>query len=509
MLRKLLAQVFSRPAGSWPGDAARLESLGKELFRGRRFAEAADAFGRAVSLDPRNAGLWNKLGFAQFECGQAERAIGAYRKALAIEPDNALAIQNFLFATAFTRETQAHSLALHREWAPRLSTPAAAPVAPYANTREPGRRLRIGYLSADLRGHTVAYYLAPILAHHDRERHSIHCYSNSRAADGVTARLRGHVDGWRDVAGLTDGELAAAIRADGIDILIDLSGHTAGNRLGAVALRPAPLQATYLGYPSTLGLPAIGYRITDRFADPPGESASRYLEQLLYLPDCAWCFDPLRDAPDPVADAQRGAQTLFGSLNSVTKLSPETLALWAEVLRAVPASRLHLSRVPDGRLRDDLRNAFLQQGIDTERVEFSGIVAVEQFSALTRRIDVALDPVPCNGGATTCETLWNGTPLVAMVGETFPSRASYSILANCGLADFAAASPGDYVRLAARLAGDASLRSGVRARVAAGFRDSCIMRAPQFTRNYEAMLRQAWQDWCARAAKRTSAFQAK
>ncbi|MSQ55929.1 MAG: hypothetical protein EXR31_11240, partial [Betaproteobacteria bacterium] len=499
MLRKLLADIFRRLAGPESGEAARLEALGKERFRNRWFAESADAFRRAVALAPRNAGLWNKMGFAQFECGQAEQAMEAYRKSLALEPDNPLAIQNFLFATAFTRETQAQSLSLHREWAPRLAAHASAPAAPHANTREPGRRLRIGYLSADLRGHTVAYYLAPILAHHDRERHSIHCYSNSRATDGVTTRLRGHADGWRDVAGLTDGELAAAIRADGIDILIDLSGHTAGNRLGAVALRPAPLQVTYLGYPSTLGLPAVGYRITDRFADPPGESASRYLEQLLYLPDCAWCFDPLRDAPDPVADPRRGAQTLFGSLNSVTKLSPETLALWAEVLRAVPASRLHLSRVPEGRLRDDMASAFLQRGIAADRVEFSGIVAVEQFSALTRRIDVALDPVPCNGGATTCETLWNGTPVVAMVGKTFPSRASYSILANCGLADLAAASQADYVRLAARLAGDASLRGGVRARVAASFRDSCIMRAPRFTRNYEAMLREAWREWCAQA----------
>lgn len=501
MLRNLLAQVFRRSAGRLRRDAVRLESLGKQLFRERQFAESEEAFGRAVALDPHNAGLWNKLGFARFECGQAERAIEAYHKALAIEPDSALAIQNLLFATAFTRETQAQSLALHREWAPRLPSPARAPVNPYANTPEPGRRLRIGYLSADLRGHTVAYYLAPILAHHDRDRHSIHCYSNSLAADGVTARLRGHVDGWRDVAGLTDLELAIAIGADGIDILIDLSGHTAGNRLGAVTLRPAPVQVTYLGYPSTLGLPAVDYRITDRFADEPGKAESRYVEKLLYMPQCAWCFDPLRPADDPLGDPQRGAETLFGSLNSVTKLSPETLALWAEVLRAVPASRLHLSRVPDGRLRNNMRNAFVQLGIEGERIEFSGIVGVEQFSTLTRRIDIALDPVPCNGGATTCETLWNGTPLVAMVGGTFPSRASYSILANCGLADFTATSPSDYVRLAARLSEDTSLRSVVRARVASNFRGSCIMRAPQFTRNYETILRQAWQDWCARAAK--------
>lgn len=501
MLRAMLAQVYRRTAELWSGDATPYETLGKNLFRERRFAEAVGAFRRAVAIEPRRAGLWNKLGFALFECGQAEAAIVAYRKALALEPDNALAIQNFLFATSFTRSTQAESLALHREWAARLA-PASSPLAPHANTRDPERRLRIGYLSADLRGHTVAYYLAPILAQHDRERHSIHCYSNSRSADVVTARLRGNADGWRDVAGTTDEALAAAIRADGIDVLIDLSGYTAGNRVGAVSLQPAPVQVTYLGYPSTLGLQAVGYRITDRFADVPGVAESRYVEKLLYLPDCAWCFDPLRAAPQPAGAPHRDAQTLFGSLNSVTKLSPETLSLWAEILRAAPASCLHLSRVPEGRLRDDLRDNFVQRGVRAERIEFSGIVSREAFATLTSRIDVALDPFPCNGGATTCETLWNGTPLVAMIGDTFVSRASYSILANCGLAEFAAASPDDYVRLAVRLAGDASLRNGMRARVAGSFRDSCIMRAPQFTRNYEALLRGAWRDWCARPEMR-------
>lgn len=498
MLRSLFDQIRRAVADARSPDPARLEERGKRLFRERRFAEAADAFRRAADAAPQDPGAWNKLGFALFECGRAEEAIAAYRKALALDPDHALAIQNFLFATSFVRSTQAESLALHRQWAARLAPQAV--VAPHANGREPERRLRIGYLSADLRGHTVSHYLAPILAHHDRERHAVHCYSNAGSADAITERLRAHADGWREVRDLTDDGLAAAIRADGIDILVDLSGLTAGNRVGALARQPAPLQVTYLGYPATLGVPAVGYRITDRFADDPGTSASRYVEELLYMPDCAWCFDPMRAPPEPAARSPEHG-VLFGSLNSVTKLGPDVLALWAQVLHAVPGSRLHLARVPEGRLRDDLAGALARHGVAADRLAFSGIVPSEEFARLTRGIDIALDPFPCNGGATTCETLWTGTPLVAMVGDVFASRASYSILANCGLADLAAATPGDYVALAARLAGDPALRTGVRERVATQFRDSPIMRPAAFTRNYEALLRDLWRRWCVQVPR--------
>jgi predicted O-linked N-acetylglucosamine transferase (SPINDLY family) len=335
--------------------------------------------------------------------------------------------------------------------------------------------LTIGYVSADFMAHPVAYFMGALLAAHDRRRFRVICYASVRGPDAVTRQVRKVAPEWRDVAHLGDEKLATLIAEDGVDILVDLGGHTASSRLTMFALKPAPVQVSYLGYPNTTGLAAIDYRLTDAWADPPGLTDRWHTEQLIRLPGGFLSYTPPANLPDvaPLPAASNGFVT-FGSYNNFAKTSQSTIALWTAVLDAVPNSRLLLkaSFLDDPGTAAEIIALFAAAGSDPQRITLRGrtrghLDHIRSYGAL----DIALDPHPYNGTTTTCEALWMGVPVLTLAGDRHSSRVGTSILTAAGLDDFIAVSPEDYVARARSLSSDlqglASLRLRLREQVAA------------------------------------------
>jgi protein O-GlcNAc transferase len=339
--------------------------------------------------------------------------------------------------------------------------------------------------------------MLPLLLEHDRRQVEVFAYSDATTPDPVTGVIREHVDQWRDVATLRDGPLADAVRADGIDILVDLAAHSGRNRLLTFARKPAPVQVTYLAYCSTTGVDAIDYRVTDRFLDPPDESG-HYTETSIHLPHCYWCYSvpPLGGRPA----TERGASPpTFGCLNNFAKVTDVTLNLWTQLLRRVPEARLLLYARTEAH-RDRVRRALRDAGVEESRAAFVGRQSLAGYLETYRLIDVALDPYPYGGGTTTCDALWMGVPVVSLAGRTAVARAGSTLLSNVGLEHLVARSEEQYVELAAALIRDqrglTELRHDLRRRM----ESSPVMNAPQFARDFEAALRTVWRAWCERRA---------
>ncbi|MBY6266503.1 tetratricopeptide repeat protein (plasmid) [Azospirillum sp. 412522] len=475
---------------------------------------------RAVRLVLDNASLWFNLGVAQQMAGDAAAAADSYAAALRLRPDDPAMWSQHLLCLNYLDLSGRELLERHRRFGDAFGTAAAAP--PHANAADPERRLRIGYLSVEFRSHLGGYFLAPLLERHDRTAVEITCYSllPPDREDEVTARFRTLADRWRTVDRLDNEALAARIRADGIDILVDLAGHSGLNRLPMLARRPAPVQATWLGYPNTTGLDCVDYRIVDPVSDPPaspggtsgrggaaGHAADAHAadahasESLARLPGPFLCFRPPADAPAvvPLPAGARGAVT-FGSFNKLAKLTDATVALWAEVLRRAPGTRLLLKDRPLScpEVARSWRDRFARHGIDPDRLDLLGWIADPGgHLAAYNRIDIALDPHPYNGTITTCDLLWMGAPLVTLRGERHAARVGASLMTAIGLPGLVAATPDRYADIAAGLAGDLTglmrLRMGMRERVAA----SPLCDEPRFLRHLETAYRLMWRHWCA------------
>jgi predicted O-linked N-acetylglucosamine transferase (SPINDLY family) len=362
------------------------------------------------------------------------------------------------------------------------------------------RRLRIGYVSPDFRRHSVSYFIEPILEAHDRSQFEVFCYADELHSDEVTRRLRGLADHWRNIASLDDEQLAQRVREDGIDILIDLAGHTEHNRLLAFARRPAPVQMTYLGYPNTTAMPAIQYRITDAVCDPQGSAKRWHVEELLRVPGCFLCYRMPADMPEvhPLPAGESGPIT-FGSFNNFLKVSDSALIFWERMMKEVAGSRLMLKfrSLSDRGTRERVLARLERHGIAPERVELLGYeMDFWQHLELYRRMDIALDPFPYNGTTTTCEALAMGVPVVCLAGEVHAARVGASLMHAVGLDELVARTLGEYVRIATGLASDRArlraMRSGLRARLAA----SALTDAVGTTRRIEALYRSAWVEWC-------------
>lgn len=370
----------------------------------------------------------------------------------------------------------------------------------WPNPPEPERRLRIGYLSPDLRYHPVASFLAPILAHHDPDQVETIAYADHPAEDAMTARLRARAAQWRHCHGWSDRRLAEQIAADGIDILVDLAGHTAGNRMPLLKAKPAPLQVLYIGYPCTSGLAAMDYLISDHWVSPP-EQDFLYTEAVCRQPDSFWCFEPPAQAPPvgPLPLLGNGDVT-FGSFNNLSKLSPATVALWARVLQAVPAARLVLQALAfaDAPTREQVRERFAAHGIAPERLDIrEPILAFERFLAGYGEIDIALDPLPFNGGTTTCQALWMGVPVITLPGQHFHSRMGLSLLRQLDLAELVADSAQSYVDIAAALAADHQRLEGLRRTLRGRMQASPLCDGPGAARALENTFRSIWRAWCS------------
>jgi len=460
-------------------------------------ARALELSDRALAIDPGHGPAMHGQALALQSSWRMDEALAAYRRLVQQHPELSQGYAGYLFFLVLLGENPMLVRAAHCRWAEINAAPLGEGGADCANVPDPLRRLRIGYVSADFREHAVSSFIEPILAAHDTAGFDVYCYSSTEKNDAATARLRGLAACWRDVRWQNDEAVASLVRADAIDILVDLSGHTNGNRLGVFARRAAPVQMTYLGYPATTGMGAMDYRLTDALLDPPGAADGYYTEQLLRLPHSLWCFRPPACMPEPgplpalVSDA-----VTFGSLNSMLKLTPQMIALWSQLLLAIPQARLVLATVPLGEARTRIAAEFARHHVPARALSFRAPLAREQFWALHREIDIALDTYPCNGGATTCETLWMGVPVVSLAGELFQSRAGLSLLSVIGWPELAAHSESDYLRIARELASDRRQLSQLRAGLRERMRNSPLRDEARFTRALEALYRAAWRQRC-------------
>ena len=472
-------------------------NLACDLQAGNRVVDALEHYRQATRLAPGHVDAWNNLAQALVAQGEIAEGLAAFDRALGAAPADAALASNRLLALHYDPDRTAGDLAAeHRRWGERHGR--APPPPRHLNPPDPDRVLRIGYVSPDFCRHPVGWFLTAPLTHRDRGRFHVTAYSNRRTEDDMTAVIRGLVDRWRPVAALDDAALAAQVRADGIDILIDLAGHTMGNRLGVFARRPAPVQAGWLGWIDTTGLSAIDWCITDAVEVPEGEER-HFTERLIRLAGGAMCYAPPPDAPAPVAPPMTsGRPPTFGCFNNLSKVNGPVIALWARLLRDVPGARLLLKSkvLGDGAVADAIAARFAAHGIDRDRLLLEGRSPHAEMLARYGDVDVALDPFPYSGGLTTVEALWMGVPVVTLSGDRMVARQTAGFLTTLGRTEWIADDADGYVATATALVRDpaalATARAGQRARMTA----TPLIDGARFTPFLEAAFRTMWRHWC-------------
>ena len=528
--------VLERALNLQPDYPEAINVLGLVYQARRQLGEATNHYRRALALRPDHYEILNNLGSVLQQQQDYDGAVGAYQRALALRPDYPEALANLANVMSLVGEYDealrlySRSLALKLDartasgmlmflhmlpnWTPRqiyeehalwdqtFARPLAASIRPHTNDPVEKRRLRIGYVSPDWGDHPIGRFMLPLLANHDHRHFEVVVYSDRLEATVMFERLRNSADKWVQTQHLSNVELAERIRADRIDILVDLDLHAKAPRMLMFARKPAPVQATYLSYCSTSGLEAIDYRLSDPYLDPANRDESVYSEKTIRLPRTFWCYTAPPDAPavNAAPALERGYVT-FGCLNSFAKISPVTIELWARLLGQVAGSRLLVHSWP-GSHRDRFRQKLSVRGVDPGRIEFVDHLPRGRYFEQYHRIDIALDPFPFGGGTTSCDSLWMGVPVVTLAGETAVSRAGLSILSNVGVSDLVAHRPDEYVRIAADLAVDLSRLARLRETVRQGMQASPLMDAHAFAGEIEKAYRAMWSNWVRLARER-------
>jgi protein O-GlcNAc transferase len=449
-------------------------NLGNALRDQGNLHEAIACHRRALEHKQDYAEAHNNLGNAFRDQGNLDEAIACYRRALAIKPDSAVAHSNLLYTLHYHPGVTPAVLAeAHAEYDTQHATQLCPPLAQSQRVRNSLGRLRLGFVSPDLARHPVGYFLVRVLENIRGGPHETICYSDRIVKDALTSRLQSAASQWRDVHGMSDDRLAEKIRADQVDILFDLAGHTAHNRLLVFARKPAPIQISWIGYEGTTGLAAMDYLIADRLMIPEG-AERHYRERVLRMPDGYLCYDPPEAAP-PVSSlpSVKNGFTAFGSFNNPAKITPVVVLLWATILNRLPTARLIMKYrgLGDPAVKQRFLDLFATHGIGSERLDLLPWSSYSDYLATYHQVDVALDPFPFSGSTITCESLWMGVPVITCPGDTFASRHSLDHLTRVGLTETIARDTEEYAELALSLAGDpsrlAALRSGLRNRMAA------------------------------------------
>jgi predicted O-linked N-acetylglucosamine transferase (SPINDLY family) len=465
---------------------------------------AAAAFREAVRLTPQDATPLNNLAVVMKEIGEIGEATRLLRRCVELKPASLEIHSNLILTLHYDPTATADDLkSAHEGWNSRHATPTRA----YVNLPEPGRRLRLGFVSPDLRDHVVGRALLPSFRRLDPAHFELFCYGNT-VADPISEEFRARCHTWRELGTKTAEQLAETIRADGVDILIDLALHTSDNRLDVFALKPAPLQVSWLGYPESSGLATMDYRLTDARLEPPtGNRLAHPHEQAWLLPDCWTCYEPPVGFPEVNASpASSGRPFTYGSFNNNCKINGDVLDAWARILLATPGSRLKLL-AKQGTHRRRFVDELVRRGIEAERIQFADYVPaaaeLSQGGLLARYhdIDVALDTFPYGGMTTTLDALWMGVPVVSLIGERNLGRAGLSLLSNVGLSEFATKDADGYVDVAVKLAHDLPRLADLRVSLRERMRASPILDAAGYTRKVEAAFRGMWLEWCRRQGK--------
>lgn len=526
---------YRRALAISPDFAEAHNNLGTVLHKLGRINEALQSYQHALKIDPENADAHNNLGILQnqlgqleaaaasfrrslernpgcmdalsnlgsvlADLGQLESAAASYRRALEIDPGHTIAHSNMLFTHNYLAEQSSLQLLAEAQRFGEVVAQKAIPYTTWNTPRDPTRCLRIGIVSADLRQHPVGYFAEntlTTLAHLAAGRLKLFAYSNYHETDTTTLRIKASCHGWHDVYGISDDRLAQLIYEDGIDILIDLSGHTGDNRLPMFAWKPAPVQVTWLGYFATTGVAAIDYLIADPWTLPESEESS-FSETIWRLPETRLCFTPpsilLNVTPPPVLT---NGHITFGCFNNLTKMNEQVVRLWARILAAVPNSRLYLKARALGEVavQQSVIKRFAEHGIDPQRLTLETYVPRANYLEAYNQIDIALDPFPYTGGTTTVEALWMGVPVLTLAGRLFLARQGVGLLMNAGLPEWVASDQDDYLSRAVAHASDLQSLASLRARLRQQVLASPIFDASRFARHFEAALRGMWEKWC-------------
>lgn len=482
--------------------------LGQVLLAQKRTDEARARLNEALQLRPDYATVHHDLGRLCVEEGRLTEAAQHYRNALKIklEPDTQT---NLLYLLHYLPDTEPEQHFLeHRRWSEWFEQPLRKAWRPHRNDASPGRRLRIGYVSPDLRDHAVASFIEPVLKLHRRGDFETFCYANVKAPDENTRRLQLLAGQWRDIYGWNPEKAAELVRQDGIDILVDLAGHTTDNALLVFAHKPAPVQATWIGYPNTTGLEAMDYRLTDSISDPLGQTDRWHSERLIRLPETFSCYCPPAESPavGPLPALTNGHVT-FGSFNNFRKVSEPALAVWARLLREMPTARLLMKSQGLGnpKTAQRLRDHLIRAGVGGERIELhSAGQSKQQHLEFYNRVDLCLDPFPYNGTTTTCDAFWMGVPVVTLAGRTHVARVGLSLVSHLGFPEWGVATPDDFAAKCRQLTSDLDGLANLRLRLRDHMRQSPLCDAPRFINHLETAFRAMWQQWCRQQSGATS-----
>lgn len=470
----------------------------------QRDSDAEAALRRVIALDSKLFLAYRMLGNILHREGRVAEMLQICRDGRARHPER-FDLESFeLFLLNFAEEISDDAMfERHRAFGERLEAACPPRFEPALENRDPDRRLRVGYVSGDFNYHPVGLFMLPVLERHDRSRFEVYCYATSEKSDDFTRQLSARTDVWRDAARLSDSELVEAIHGDRIDVLVDLAGHSGISRLAVFAQQPAPVQAAWLGYLNTTGLKRIRYRVTDSYCDPPGLTDRLHTELLARLPHSQWCYRPFisvvcSETPPFV----RNGHITFGSFNQIAKLSRSTRRIWAEILMSLPDSRLVVLGVAGGRAEDQLLGDLANAGVAAPRITAVRFLPLQDYFRWYDAVDIALDPTPYSGGTTTCDALWMGVPVVTVPGSRPASRSAASILATAGLAEWIAATPEDYVRIAVRAARDPEALARVRGSLRQRMRASPLMDEQRFVLDLEGVYRRMWRAWCVEGVRK-------
>ena len=484
---------FHRAVQLDPRNVRYLNNLGAASLDMGLNSEALECFRHVLELDPKMPSAYNNIASLLKDRGKSTEALPYFRKSAELQPERVDTRSNLLLCLQYMPNADPDFIfAEHKKWGEWIAKRNKPAFKHKATNRSPDAKIRIGIVSADLCQHPVAHFIEPFLKEYDRGRIEVFVYADLHKPDSVSARMEALVDAWSLTQGLDDRSLARRIYGDGIDVLLELAGHTALNRLEMLALKPAPVQVSYVGYPSTTGLQTIDFRITDEVADPIGVTDHLHTEKLLRIPECAWCFSPYPASPEVSSPpVERNNFITFGCFNNMAKLNEELFKMWVSILNRVPNSHLRVKAkaLMDLPVRRETLDYFIACGIDKARIDFSGhtkgIAAhLEEYS----KVDIALDSFPYHGTTTTCEALWMGVPVISLAGKTHVSRVGASLLRTVGLGELVADSRDQYIQIATDLASDiqrlSQWRSSMRDRMLA----SPLMNQKEFARNLGDLL---------------------
>lgn len=491
-------ECFQRAFASDPDYHEAYNNLGVALHELDRLDAALDSYRQALRLKPDFAEAHNNLASTLQDLGQLEEGIASHRRAVELQPGNAEIHSNLLFAQNYMVDLAPAEMLAGAQAYGAMVRARAAPYPSWNATPEFGKRLRVGLVSGDLRNHPVGFFLETALAALDPAKIELFAYATDSREDELTQRIKPLFAGWRRLHGIDDADAARRIHDDAVDILIDLAGHTAHNRLPVFAWKPAPVQVAWLGYFATTGVSAIDYLLADPFVVPAGEE-NHFTETVWRLPEIYYCFTPPAESgePSPLPALSNGHVT-FGCFNKLAKMNDAVVALWAKVLHAVPDSRLFLKAkgLADVGLRRKIMERYAMHGIGSERLIFESASSRREYFLAYHRVDIALDPFPYAGGATTADALWMGVPVLTLRGDRFIGHQGETILSNVGLSEWIASNKDDYVNKAAVSGANLITLVEQRSHLRTQLLISPMCDASRFARNFENALRRMWEQWC-------------